>query len=226
LTLITVDDPTLDRVIEVSDTEITMGTYLRFRPGAVFSREDSPDDSCPINAITYFDAAEFCNELSRREGYGGEACYRSPGIDSEPVQPVIGHEIRQGFRLPTNQEFDAFCAARTTTKRYYGDSDLLLGRYAWILENSGGRTHPVASLIPNEFGLFDTLGNLHEWCERNSPRNSEGRMRADLRGGWCNWAPSTEVERATAVKRVPGEHADPTQGFRVVRTKSARLHRR
>ena len=59
----------------------------------------------------------------------------------------------------------ALCAAGTSTTRYHGNSDFLLDRYAWHLMNSGGTTRPVASLIPNDLGLFDTLGNIMEWYD-------------------------------------------------------------
>ena len=63
LTLVTVDDPMLDRVFEVSDTEITVELYRRFDDEVVYSTEISPERTCPINGISYYEAVAFCNWL-------------------------------------------------------------------------------------------------------------------------------------------------------------------
>jgi hypothetical protein len=190
LTLITIDDPRLDQVIEVSDTEITVALYRRFRQDADYEHEVSPEDSCPINAVSWDDAEAFCNWLGK------------------------------GFRLPTNLEFDVLCSAGTRTRRYHGDSDVLFDRYAWIMPMSGGRAHPVASLIPNDLGLFDTLGNVQEWCEPNAELGPP--WASDLRGGWCAYYPSSKLDRYTVTDKLSMRHRNPSQGFRVVRTKSLR----
>jgi serine/threonine protein kinase len=226
LTLITVDDPALDRVIEVSDTEITVGMYRRFKKDLNKDKEDyspgiSPDDSCPINGISFHEAAAFCHWLDGQEGIRPEeACYRIAGTEEVSCQPVPDHLDRGGLRLPTSPEFLVFTPAGTTCRRYYGNSDLLFDRYAWTQRNSGGRAHPVGSLLPNELGLFDTLGNVLEWCERTDNRTWEDPVKASLRGGWCGWSPPSEVDRACAYEKVRGDNRDPMQGFRVVRTKS------
>jgi hypothetical protein len=231
LTLITVDNPAaLGRVIEVADTEITVEMFERFnqtRPKkqrSYSSPQISPSDACPVNGVSYFDAAAFCNWLSGRERLPDEAlCYRSAGLYAEPgafpwnvpqviYEPAAGHHDLAGFRLPTIQEFDVFCAAGTITRRYHGNSNELLDRYAWIATNSGGSTHPVASLMPNDFGLFDSLGNVMEWCESR-----------DLRGGWY-LSPRAALDRSFALASVAGFWRDPYQGFRVVRTK--KVHKR
>jgi formylglycine-generating enzyme required for sulfatase activity len=55
--------------------------------------------------------------------------------------------------------------AGASTARYYGETDELLGKYAWYQKNSDVRTWPVGTLKPNDFGLFDTLGNVFTWCQ-------------------------------------------------------------
>ena len=227
LTLVTVDDPKLGRVFEVSDTEITVEMYRRFDPAVVYSPEISPEESCPINGISYHEAAAFCNWLGGREGLAeSDVCYQRMNLDAETGQftyrPVTDYRDRGGFRLPDGAEFVASCAAGTATSRFCGDSDLLFGRYARTWINTTGKSHSVARLLPNDLGLFDTLGNLNEWCERTRPEESRGVAHADLRGGWFGHIQSSRLNRSTVVERVLANHRDPTQGFRVVRTKHVR----
>jgi formylglycine-generating enzyme required for sulfatase activity len=72
---------------------------------------------------------------------------------------------RKGYRLPTDAEWEYACRAGTVTSRYYGVSVELLGKYAWYQANGHERAWPAGSLLPNDLGLFDMLGNVYEWCQ-------------------------------------------------------------
>ncbi|WP_435011128.1 protein kinase domain-containing protein [Tundrisphaera lichenicola] len=223
LTFVTVEDPALGRVIEVSDAEITVEMYRRFRPDAEYSKEFSPEKSCPINGVSCIDAMEFCNWITKQEGIDpGQICYEGSGNEVPAILPKTGHLDLAGFRLPTGPEFDSFCSAGTRTRRYFGDSDLLLDRYAWTRLSPELGARPVAGKIPNDFGLFDTLGNIQEWCEARAPIDSDGRHTADLRGTWFGWSPPREVDRHSAFPNIYQDTRNPMNGFRVVRTKSVR----
>jgi serine/threonine protein kinase len=232
LTLVTVDDPTLDRVIEVSDLEVTVKLFRRFRPEFPFHPKVSADDSCPVNTTSFYDAAAFCNWLSDLEviAHHIEKCYQATPAKKMAYQPVPNHRDLGAFRLPTGQEFDVICSAGTRTRRYFGDSDALLDRYAWTLLTSDGMAHPVAGKLPNDLGLFDTLGNIQEWCEKTRPREPQRLISGDLRGGWFGWTPPSEVDRASVIADVVLDDpqdpthgfADLTMGFRIVRTKKVR----
>ena len=70
----------------------------------------------------------------------------------------------KGYRLPTEAEMEYASRAGSITARYFGETDELLSKYAWNNRNSQNQTWPVGSLKPNDFGLFDMLGNCFNWC--------------------------------------------------------------
>jgi formylglycine-generating enzyme required for sulfatase activity len=72
---------------------------------------------------------------------------------------------RTGYRLPTSAEWEYACRAGAVTSRYYGHSIELLEAYARYQANSKGRAWMCGSRLPNDLGLFDTLGNVYEWCQ-------------------------------------------------------------
>ena len=117
----------------------------------------------PVESVSWYDAVKFCNGLSRQEGY--EEAYE---IEGEDVRWKKG---ANGYRLPTEAEWEKACRAGTRTAMYGGDltSDDgecdVLNEIGWYLENSGGEeTKAVGLKAPNGYGLNDMLGNVYEWC--------------------------------------------------------------
>ena len=166
----------IGRRTAISTKEVTKAQWR------VFSRanrgEWSADDSklakyiqtedSPITAVTWFEAARYCNWLSQQEGIPKvQWCYEpnSQGEYAEGMQAKDKFWELTGYRLPTEAEWEFACRAGTRTSRYYGQSVELLPEYAWHLANGKNRTWPTASLIPNDFGLFDMQGNAIEWCQ-------------------------------------------------------------
>jgi formylglycine-generating enzyme required for sulfatase activity len=77
---------------------------------------------------------------------------------------------RRGYRLPTEPEWEYACRAGAITSRSYGASLDLLGAYAWYQANSKEHSWACGSLLPNDLGLFDMLGNEYEWVHDSNIR--------------------------------------------------------
>ncbi len=111
----------------------------------------------PVENVSWLDAVRFCNTLSEKERL--KPFYQ---IDGETVR--VPDWSGTGYRLPTEAEWESACRAGATSRYYFGDDPSVIGRYAWFKDNSGGTTHPVCLLRPNDSGLYDMLGNVWEWC--------------------------------------------------------------
>jgi formylglycine-generating enzyme required for sulfatase activity len=111
-------------------------------------------DKNPVEQVRWSDAVRFCNERSRLEGL--QPCY-----DVETWQCNFK---ANGYRLPTEAEWEYACRAGTQTAYFFGSNPLKLADYAWFDKNSGGHPHPVGQKRPNPWGLYDMCGNVWQWC--------------------------------------------------------------
>jgi len=114
--------------------------------------EDYLGDNYPVANIGWYMAVDFCNKLSIIEDF--DTCY------SYRNNEVLCDFEANGYRLPTEAEWEYLCRAGTTGD--YSGTDL--SNIAWFAENSGFNRHPVGTKQPNPFGIYDMHGNLWEWC--------------------------------------------------------------
>jgi formylglycine-generating enzyme required for sulfatase activity len=142
--------------------------FLKDRPDVPkdYWKEYSPQPECPINMVSWYMAAQYCNWLSEKEGIPQDQwCYPRHREIKEGMKPYPDYLGRTGYRLATEAEWEHACRAGSVSSRSYGSSVELLPRYAWYLLNSQGRTWPVGQKRPNDLGLFDMHGNVWTWVQ-------------------------------------------------------------
>jgi formylglycine-generating enzyme required for sulfatase activity len=213
---------TISRPFLMSRTEVTHGDYntiLRLGLKSVAN----PD--MPVGHALWYEAIAYCNARSKREGL--DTCYSGSGRKTDC------DFLANGYRLPTEAEWEYACRAGSTTDFYAGNMihnactelDPVLNTVGWYCGNTD-RMMPVAQKVPNAFGLFDMHGNVREWCWDNHiddyyswcPRvDPRGGIyyaggRSD-RGGDYGWHASA----CRSAERAEGVPEQTRLGFRVVR---------
>jgi formylglycine-generating enzyme required for sulfatase activity len=177
-------------------------------------------DNLPVENVSWLDAIGFCNKLSERENRA--PFYR---INGTKVTVVSGN----GYRLPTEAEWEYACRAKSTTLYPFGDDAGKLNEHAWYASNAEGRTHPVGQKLPNAWGLYDMLGNVWEWCADwydekyyawSPPDDPPGAAKASHRvfrgGSWRNLPRNCRPAGRSGF--TPGRR-DSLLGFRVAAVK-------
>lgn len=172
----------------------------------------------PVEQVSWLDTVTWCNALSRLTG-------RRPAYQRTGDQ-VTWAATADGFRLPTEAEWEHACRAGTTTSWWHGDDEAGLAKVAWYDANANDTTHPVGKKLPNPWGLHDVHGNVWEWCwdwgdasyYAQSPKaDPAGPPRGELRvmRGGCGWNTAGRCRSACRLWRHPGVR-DWNRGFRVV----------
>lgn len=129
----------------------------------------------PVETVSWKEAVIFCNSLSEKTGL--TPCYKI----SDESEAINFDKNSNGFRLPTEAEWQHACQAGTKEIRY-GE----LGLIAWYKVNSEKATSAVGLKMPNEWGLYDMLGNVWEWCNDIYDKTVYGSYRIFRGGGWCD----------------------------------------
>jgi formylglycine-generating enzyme required for sulfatase activity len=158
----------------------------------------------PVEGVSWWDAVRFCNALSRREGLTPAYHLR---VDVEVAE---WDAFADGYRLPTEAEWEYACRAGTAGPRYGR-----LDEIAWYRGNSDGRPHAVGGKQPNAWGLYDMLGNVWDWCWDIYDAKVYGTYRVLRGGGWADehWSCRASVRRRSH----PAFRIDDA-GFRIARS--------
>jgi formylglycine-generating enzyme required for sulfatase activity len=213
-----------------AEYEAVMGTNPSYFKGA----------NLPVERVSWYDAAEYCNRLSQKEGLTpaytidkGRSDPNNTNSDDTVRWLVTWNANANGYRLPTEAEWEYACRAGTTTPFNTGNN-ITTGNANYdgnnpYDNNAKGtyreRTTPAGSFAPNPWGLYDMHGNVWEWCwdwyeytsgMQTNPRGAvSGANRVQRGGGWGS--------SAALVRSAYRGHYTPSNriynlGFRLVRS--------
>jgi len=237
----------------IGKTEITQKQWSDIM-GANPSYFINCGEDCPVEQVSWYDAIIFCNKLS--EFCGLDMAYNDKGelINSEGEITSNIEEVR-GYRLPTESEWEYACRAGTTGAIYRGDWEIksrynnpILDPIAWYGGNScvnydGGYnrpmegdyqykcnkygSQPVGGKLPNNYGLYDMVGNVWEWCYdwlgdypvenvSNPLGQKKGKMKIFRGGCWDDFA--SYCRSAMRYHEFPSSRIEAI-GFRVALSK-------
>jgi formylglycine-generating enzyme required for sulfatase activity len=203
----------------VSKFEVTQAEYEAVM-GSNPSKFKRPD--FPVEQVSWFDAVNYCNARSVREGF-------APAYTISQREITWNHDA-DGYRLPTEAEWEYACRAGSTAAFSFGnaistDQANFDGKYPYNNAAKGvyrAKTTPAGSFQPNAWGIYDMEGNVYEWCwdqyKGYSGVDLDGTLSQDgvIRGG--SW--DSEGRFLRAANRAHAAHSAKQAyiGFRVVRT--------
>lgn len=207
---------TIDHPFAISAQEVSIENFKAFRDDVRFDEKIQQNVQCAVAFVSWFDAAMYCRWLSEQDEEKipeAQRCY--PPVDeiNKDMTLSADHLSRQGYRLPTEAEWEYAARAGALTRWFFGDSVASLDFYAWSGRNSEEHIRPGGQLRPNPLGLFDVYGNVEEWCD--VVRLPSSIVKRSFRGGSYRSGPRYLRSAWTA-----GAEADKSvsvQGFRIVR---------
>ena len=119
----------------IGKTEVTQALWQAVMGS---NPSDLKGDDLPVECVSWDDCQEFIRKLHSLTG--------------------------ENFRLPTEAEWEFACRGGNNSRGYKYSGSNYIDDVAWYWDNSGDKTHPVATKLPNELGIYDMTGNVLEWC--------------------------------------------------------------
>lgn len=177
------------------------------------------NDLDPIHNITWYEAVDYCNWLSKKEGLQ-QAYYKNEDD---------GWELdlaKNGYRLPTEAEWEYAAIGGSKTQNFAYSGSNTPTEIAWFTD-SGKQLHEVGKKAPNELGIYDMSGNSYEWCYdyydnkyyeqkvNDNPLGPKVGTARVCRGG--SFLGTTETLRITKRFYNSPDYKTQSLGFRVVR---------
>jgi len=200
----------IERPFLLGETEITQELYKKVL-GDDPSNAKNPQN--PVEMVSWVDAIQFCNKLSRLQGLDEYYTENPKSLD-------YGWDYdssKNGYRLPEEKEWEYAAKAGTQNQWAGTDDESKLKKYAWFEENSNDKTHPVATKKPNEWGFYDMNGNVYEWCwDKYNPDDDDADAKRVTRGG--GWAREASFLRSALRSNASPDVRDDILGFRVARS--------
>lgn len=167
-------------------------------------------DNLPVETVSWFDAIEFCNRLSEKEGL--KPVYRTYG------GRILINKDSMGYRLPTEAQWEYAARGGNRSKGYKYSGSNKVEDVAWFDNNSGRKTHDIGIKGANELGIYDMSGNVWEWCwdwyGRYNSDISSGYSKVGRGGSWSHYYNGPRVSYRTSYSP---DIKDYSVGFRIVK---------
>jgi formylglycine-generating enzyme required for sulfatase activity len=190
---------TLTKPFYLQTTEVTQRQWVKVM-GDNPSHHVKCGMNCPVEMVLWQDSQNFISRLNHLEG-------------------------TDKYRLPTEAEWEYSCRSGSSTRFYFGASERDLRKYAWFKSNSSNRPHEVGQKKPNSWGLYDTHGNVWEWCQDWYGRYPQGHItdpegfpsgtKRVMRGG--SYQETARNVRSALRIGMPDTEPAANVGFRVAR---------
>jgi formylglycine-generating enzyme required for sulfatase activity len=131
---------------KMSETDVTQEQYQAVMDtNPSFFNTGTGASLRPVESVTWYNAAQFCNALSALSGLASVYDTSTWTADFS----------KTGYRLPTEAQWEFACRAGSTTEYWWGSDTNGMGARTWSIYNSGLTTHPVATKLANAYGMYD-----------------------------------------------------------------------